>query len=480
MSAPTVAPAPTTGTNRRNTAEPRSRAVPSRAAGTNAALELELADARGKMAAIDKAQAVIEFETDGTVIVANDNFLSALGYTLDEVRGNHHRMFVDPTEAASPNYERFWKALRSGEFQADVFRRIRKDGSDIWIQASYNPILDPLGNVTKVVKFATDITADVLAKQRLQDGVEEMLAVVTAAADGDLTKELALAGDDAVGEMAAGLKTLMTSLRATIAPIADNAQALASASAQLQQVAQQIGVAAEETSSQAAVVSTASEEVSTNVATVASATEEMGASIKEIARSSATATEVASNAVIVAEATNGTIGKLGESSAQIGQIIKVITSIAQQTNLLALNATIEAARAGEAGKGFAVVANEVKELAKATAKATEDISQKVEATQADASDAVEAIRSISDIINQISDIQTTIASAVEEQAATTAEIGRNVSETSQGSAEIAQNISSVATAAEQTSSGVAETQRAAVSLGQMATDLQTLVQRFRY
>jgi len=184
--------------------------------------------------------------------------------------------------------------------------------------------------------------------------------------------------------------------------------------------------------------------------------------------------------VKVAETTNSIVGKLGESSADIGKVVKVITSIAQQTNLLALNATIEAARAGEAGKGFAVVANEVKELAKETAKATEDISQKIEAIQGDTKGAVEAIAEITTVINQLNDISGTIASAVEEQTATTNEIGRNVTEAAQGSGEIAQNITGVAAAAESTSSGATDTQKAASELARMASELQQLVGQFRY
>jgi methyl-accepting chemotaxis protein len=188
---------------------------------------------------------------------------------------------------------------------------------------------------------------------------------------------------------------------------------------------------------------------------------------------------VASQAVKVAETTNTTIAKLGESSAEIGQVIKVITSIAQQTNLLALNATIEAARAGEAGKGFAVVANEVKELAKETAKATEDIGRKIEAIQTDTQGAVTAIAEISGIINQINDLQNTIASAVEEQSATTNEIGRNIAEASQGSSEIAQNIGGVAQAAKSTAEGASNSQAAAAELARMAVELQKLVGQFK-
>ena len=222
--------------------------------------------------------------------------------------------------------------------------------------------------------------------------------------------------------------------------IGTNAAALVSSSEELNKVSQQMSASADETATQANVVSAASEQVANNVQTVATGADEMGASIKEIAKNTADATRVATTAVRSAEATNETIGKLGQSSAEIGQVIKVITSIAQQTNLLALNATIEAARAGEAGKGFAVVANEVKELAKETAKATEDISRKIEAIQADTKGAVEAIGQIGSVIVQINDIQNTIASAVEEQSATTNEISRNLAEAARGSSEITRNI----------------------------------------
>ena len=205
----------------------------------------------------------------------------------------------------------------------------------------------------------------------------------------------------------------------------------------------------------------------------------MGASIKEIAKNATEAARVATGAVKVAETTTATVSKLGDSSTEIGQVIKVITSIAQQTNLLALNATIEAARAGEAGKGFAVVANEVKELAKETAKATEDISRKIEAIQTDTKAAVDAIASISGVINQINDISSTIASAVEEQNATTNEMSRNVSEAANGSNQITSNVAGVAEAAQSTTRGATETQKASQQLLETSAELRRLVEQFK-
>ncbi|MBT7198291.1 MAG: chemotaxis protein, partial [Nitrospina sp.] len=210
----------------------------------------------------------------------------------------------------------------------------------------------------------------------------------------------------------------------------------------------------------------------------ATGSEEMSASIKEIAHNANQATKVTSDAVQLAETTNKTVTKLGDSSAEIGQVIKVITSIAEQTNLLALNATIEAARAGEAGKGFAVVANEVKELANQTAKATEDISNKISAIQTDTQSAVTAIGEISGVIGQISDISNTIASAVEEQSATTNEITRNVTDASRGSQEIAENIAGVAQAAHSTTEGATDTQTAASELSKLAAEMQNIVSEF--
>ena len=503
----------------------------------------QLANLQGQSDAISRSQAVIEFEPDGRIIRANQNFLTTLGYRLEEIEGKHHGMFVEPEYRSSAEYRRLWDDLAIGHFQSARFKRIGKGGREVWIQASYNPIFDSDGKTCKVVKFATDVTEMVAAElvhernsamtelasvgimfadtsgviryanascQRILKKLEGLIPVRAEQVIGtnmdvfhrnpshqrnlladerNLPKEVTIKlGSETVDLMVSAITngqgarigsmalwTLATDKAAMTAALTNGAHSLASASHQLSAVAKQLTSNSEQTTSQANLASTASDLVTDNVSSVAAAAEQMSATVREIAKNATDAAKVATSAVHAAEDTNKTVAQLGISSVEIGKVIKVITSIAQQTNLLALNATIEAARAGEAGKGFAVVANEVKELAKQTAAATEDISQKIEAIQNNTKGAVAAIQQIGKIIGQINDYQNTIASAVEEQAATTNEIARNAAEAARGSSQISSNIGAVSSTARQTSEGAANALEAAEELSRLANDLRVLV-----
>ncbi len=381
-------------------------------------------------AAIDRSMAVIEFSIDGEILAANDKFLEIVGYSLAEIQGRHHKIFVDEEFQHSTEYAALWNHLKRGEHHSVRSKRIiGRDGKDRSIHADYHPVSGPDGRPVKVIEFATDVTAQAHVR-------ENLIKVVSS--------------------------------------ITDMAVTVASSAEELTAVSQELSANAGETLKRANSVAETSTMVSTNVNGVAASSEEMMASIREISRSATEAARVARSAVGTAESTNQTIQQLGTAGSEIGKVIKVITSIAQQTNLLALNATIEAARAGEAGKGFAVVANEVKELAKETAHATEEIGQKIEAIQSNTTAAVRAIAEVTSIITQVNDISNVIASAVEEQTATTSEISRNVSQAAAGSKEISASVAEVARSAELTMSGSSQTETAAQSLSEMAAHLSKI------
>lgn len=487
--------------------------------------------------------AVIEFETDGTIITANDNFCDALEYDIKEIEGKHHSIFVDSTYAKSAEYKKFWKDIANGITFTDEFLRITKSGKEIWIQASYCPIKNDKGEVVGAAKVAFDITemkfnaqlkqmidlapinmmlatpegkmlymnknsADTLRplEEHLPDKVDNLVgnsvdwfhknpdrvrkifsdpknlphtAVIVVGGEklDLLVSPIYDSNNNYIGPMVTW--SVVTTKLKLINDLTEASQQLSAASEELLAVAESMSASAEETSAQSNTASAASEEVSAGIQTVSTNMEEMTASIREITKNTNESSSKSNEAMTMANDANNVITALGESSLDIGNVIKVITSIAQQTNLLALNATIEAARAGEAGKGFAVVANEVKELAKQTATATEDISRKIEAIQNDSQSAVSSIGAVSESIAQLNSIASNIATAVEEQAATTGEVARVVTESSQGVIQITENIQQVSVAAEQTGKGASDMQQAAKELATIASSLTTLVDQVK-
>jgi methyl-accepting chemotaxis protein len=404
-----------------------------------------------------------------------DACLAATEKYIELHRAGKTQEALDEVRTAAAAYKEFSKAA---DFFTAMQEKKAKDVIDEQnaTESSTRTMVLGLG----IAGWLLGLGIAVLIVRSITGSIATMLAMILGIADNNLTiSDLVITSQDEIGQAGSALNKMKNNLHQVIQSIANSALHVASASEELNATSQQITANSEETSAQADVVSKAAEAVSQNLQTVATGAEEMSASIKEIAKNATEAAKVATSAVRVAETTTATVSKLGESSTEIGQVIKVITSIAQQTNLLALNATIEAARAGEAGKGFAVVANEVKELAKETAKATEDISSRIEAIQTDTKAAVEAIASISGVINQINDISSTIATAVEEQNATTNEMSRNVSEAAHGSGEITSNIHGVAEAAQGTTRGASDTQKASQQLVETSAELRRLVEQFR-
>ena len=337
------------------------------------------------------------------------------------------------------------------------------------------------GTLTLVgLAIVLTMAAAMLAARLIVTPLRSVSTMLRSVAAGDLTAEITIERDDEVGQMAGALRTAMASLRGAMSTIAEHSVTIAGASQELSVTSRQSAKGAQDGARDADAVAGSAADMSRNIQAVAAGTDELGQSITEIAESAARAVEVAGRAVATTATTNEAVAKLSESSAEIGNVIKVITSIAEQTNLLALNATIEAARAGTAGKGFAVVASEVKELAQETALATEDIGRRVTAIQADAASAATAIGEINEIIHQIDELQTTIASAAEEQTATTSAMGRGAAEAALAGNLVATTIDTVATSVRLTTVGITEADLAADRLATIANDLREVVGQFRY
>tara|TARA_X000000950_G_scaffold243510_2_gene298898 strand:- start:245172 stop:246602 length:1431 start_codon:yes stop_codon:yes gene_type:complete len=337
------------------------------------------AENAGQIAALNRSQAVIHFTPEGEILFANDNFLHAVGYTLEEIKGRHHSMLVYEDDQGA-EYEKFWQALRHGEFQSAEYKRKAKGDRDIYINATYNPIFDQDGKVFKVVKFATDETERVKRRLALRE------------IDGDLSRI-----QEAIDQVSDQIKTSLASSRDT----------------------------------------------ASGVENVASGSSQLAASVQDISQQLSQAEKVSGEAVSKSRTATEFINSLTNSAEQINSVVKLISDIAAQTNLLALNATIEAARAGEAGKGFAVVASEVKQLASQSANATGEITSQIQTVQNATREASEAILSIEEVIRGVNDISMSIAGTMEEQAAVTSDISGNMSHASKAVTDITDSFEAI-------------------------------------
>jgi methyl-accepting chemotaxis protein len=381
------------------------------------AQKMSSADFEGQLLAIDKAQAVISFTLDGKIITANENFLKTVGYRLEEVRGQHHSMFIEPAYRSSPEYKAFWAKLGRGEYDAAQYKRVAKGGREVWIQASYNPIMDMNGKPFKVVKYATDITAQVMASQALQMAVQQTQDVISSAKDNDLTQRVPL--EDKSGEIAAlcgGVNGLLDTMSDVISQIKATAREVSNAAAEISTSTTDLSQRTEEQAAGLEQTSASMEEISATVkknAENAQHANQLSVSTREVADKGG---EVVAKAV-------GAMARIEESSSKIADIIGVIDEIARQTNLLALNAAVEAARAGDAGRGFAVVASEVRSLAQRSSQAAKDIKDLITNSSSQVKDGVDLVNraghSLSEIlasIKNVADIVADIATASNEQA----------------------------------------------------------------
>jgi methyl-accepting chemotaxis protein len=466
-------------------------------------------DHYAKLAALSRSLATIEFALDGTILDANANFLTAMGYTLDEIRGRHHSLFVEPSQRESAAYRAFWQDLRRGEFQTAEYKRIAKGGREVWIQATYNPVLDPAGKPVKIVKFATDITAHKLRSLDLEGQITALhrsQAVIAFALDGTILSAnqnfleavgyrldeivgrhhslfvgeterageayrafwAALArGEYQSGEFRrSGKRGREIWIQATYNPITDadgrpvrvvkfatditaqvhERQRRAEAQRAIGDDLDAIGRAVADVTRQTSRAAETVGRVSNEIRSVTSGAEKLSVSVGEISQQVSHAAEMAGRAVDQAQHTGRIVAGLSEQATQIGDVVGLISGIAAQTNLLALNATIEAARAGEAGRGFAVVASEVKTLAEQTGRATDQIRGQIASTQSATREAVDAIGVIQGTIRTLNEVSSTIAAAVEEQSAVTREMSGSMQTASHGVSAIASGMDTIAEA----------------------------------
>ncbi len=427
--------------------------------------KIQTADSLGQIEAIGKSQAVIEFNMDGTIIKANENFLNAMGYSLEEIQGRHHSMFAEPEFAKSAEYKAFWEKLNRGEYEAGEYKRLGKGGKEIWIQASYNPILDLNGNPIKVVKYATDITDMVTTRSENEKGIAEAVDVLKEVAMGNLTKKMIKEYAGSFAEIKTALNNTIDQLKNTVTSIRETASSVNNASSEISSGSRDLS---QRTEQQASTL----EETAASMEEMTGAVRQNTDNASDANNLSSKAKDVATRGKTIVQNVVSAMNGIEQSSNKIADIIGVIDEIAFQTNLLALNAAVEAARAGDAGKGFAVVASEVRALAGRSGTASKDIKNLI-------MNSVEQVSSGSSLVGEAGETLSEIEKSVDEVAGLVSEISTASQEQSSGIDEINTAISQMDEMTQQNAALVEENTAAAQSLTDMAAQLEDMMQQFK-
>ncbi|MYM35119.1 PAS domain S-box protein [Duganella sp. FT94W] len=429
------------------------------------------AEYEGKVSAIGKAQAVIEFDMQGHVLDANENFLEVMGYYLDDIKGEHHRMFCDPDYASSADYKRFWQKLNRGEFDGGRYKRVGNNKKTVWIQATYNPILDLNGNPYKIVKYASDITAQVqleesVAAKAQADGekIARLLDSVEHAANGDLTSKVIVDGDEPLDKLADGIRKMIADLRKVISDVVMSASGLADASTTIAERSNGVAVGTQALGATVEQMNASIDGLTSSINTIAGNTSDADA----MAKSAQHEAEVGAKAVAKSIEAMDLINR---SSEDIGEIVKVISDIANQTNMLAFNAAIEAARAGEHGLGFSVVADEVRKLAERSSQATKEISKLI-------NESVKRVSAGSEISRQASDAFDKILAGVVRTTEAISDISKATNEQLLTAREVSTAVQYIAEEAEKSAAACDSIARSTEGLNQRAGDLNKTVSGF--